>query len=204
MKSASGKTMLVERSKLQKLMAMEPKVQKIPAGKEVEQMAGKKVKASKETNQSKYSLKPIENDSAVPEEIFLDDDDDDVDQRPTTVGSLKTKDSCTKSDNDSKSKVSSNNKTMTEDQSNDADEILLAGDEGEEVTIDDEVVVDGDAISEEVTIDDEVVVDGDATSEEVTIDDEVVVDSDAIKEQLKRKHDEDEVESKRMRKIIQG
>ena len=187
MKSASGKTMLVERSKLQKLMAMEPKVQKIPAGKEVELMAGKKVEASKETNQSKYSLKPIENDSAVPEEIFLDDDDDDVDQRPTTVGSLKTKDSCTKSDNDSKSKVSSNNKTMTEDQSNDADEILLAGDEGEEVTIDDEVVVDGDAISEEVTIDDE-----------------VVVDSDAIKEQLKRKHDEDEVESKRMRKIIQG
>ena len=203
MKSASGKTMLVERSKLQKLMAMEPRVQKIPDGKEVEQMAGKKVKASKETNQSKYSLKPIENDSAFPEEIFLDDDDD-VDQRPTTVGSLKTKDSCTKSDNDSKSKVSSNNKTMTEDQSNDADEILLAGDEGEEVTIDDEVVVDGDAISEEVTIDDEVVVDGDATSEEVTIDDEVVVDSDAIKEQLKRKHDEDEVESKRMRKIIQG
>ena len=187
MKSASGKTMLVERSKLQKLMAMEPKVQKIPAGKEVELMAGKKVKTSKETNQSKYSSKPIENDSAVPEEIFLDDDDDDVDQRPTTVGSLKTKDSCTKSDNDSKSKVSSNNKTMTEDQSNDADEILLAGDEGEEVTIDDEVVVDGDAISEEVTIDDE-----------------VVMDSDAIKEQLKRKHDEDEVESKRMRKIIQG
>ena len=177
-KSASGKTMLVERSKLQRLMAMESsKVAKIPADKEVTQSS------------SKFTFKPIEKKSLFPEEILLDDDDD-ADQKERNDDSLKTRDPVTKSVNEDEPEVGTNEKPVaekkrTEDESDDPEEILLADDEDDEVTIDNEVVIEGNATSIEV------VVDGDATNLDQL-------------QQLKRKHEGEEVESKRMRKTIQG
>ena len=170
--------MLVERSKLQRLMAMESsKVAKIPVGKEVTQSS------------SKFTFKPIEKKSPVPEEILLDDDDD-ADQKETTDDSLKTRGPVDKSANENKPEVGTDEKPVaekkpTEDESDDPEEILLADDEDDEATIDNEVVIEGNATSIEV------VVDGDATNLDQL-------------QQLKRKHEGEEVESKRMRKTIQG
>ena len=187
--------MLVERSKLQRLMAMESsKVAKMPAGKEMTQSASKKK-------------------SPVPEEILLDDDDD-ADEKETTDDSLKKRDHVDKSANKEKPEFGTNEKNVadkkpTEDRSEDPEEILLADDEDDEVTIDNEVVIDGDATNvnhnqsnDKVTIDNEVVIDGDATSIEVVIDGDIT-DVNQL-QQLKRKHEGEEVESKRMRKTIQG
>ena len=170
--------MLVERSKLQRLMAMESsKVAKIPADKEVTQSS------------SKFTFKPIEKKSLFPEEILLDDDDD-ADQKERNDDSLKTRDPVTKSVNEDEPEVGTNEKPVaekkrTEDESDDPEEILLADDEDDEATIDNEVVIKGNATSIEV------VVDGDATNLDQL-------------QQLKRKHEGEEVESKRMRKTIQG
>ena len=161
--------MLVERSKLQKLMAMESlKVAKMPAGKEVAQSA------------SKFTFKPIEKKSPLPEEILLDDDNDDADQKEKTDDTLKTREPVAKSANEDKPEVSTHDRTGAEkspalEKSDDPEEILLADDEDDKVTIDNEVAMD----------------DNDATSANQL-------------QQLKRKHEWEEVESKRMRKTIQG
>ena len=160
--------MLVERSKLQKLMAMESlKVAKKPAGKEVAQSA------------SKSTFKPIEKKPPVPEEILLDEDNDDTDQK--TDDSLKMRGPFAKSANEDKPEVSTHVRTGAEksqalEKSDDPEEILLADDEEDEVTIGNEVAMDEDEANPTNQL-----------------------------EQLKRKHEEVvEVESKRMRKTIQG
>ena len=163
--------MLVERSKLQKLMAMESlKVAKKPAGKEVAQSA------------SKSTFKPIEKKPPVPEEILLDEDnDDDGDQKKKTDDSLKMREPFAKSANEDKPEVSTHvrageEKSQALEKSDDPEEILLADDEEDEVTIGNEVAMDED----------------EATSTNQL-------------QQLKRKHEDVvEVESKRMRKTIQG
>ena len=162
--------MLVERSKLQKLMAMESlKVAKKPAGKEVAQSA------------SKSTFKPIEKKPPAPEEILLDEDNDDADQKKKTDDSSKMREPFAKSANEDKPEVSTHVRTGAEksqalEKSDDPEEILLADDEEDEVTIGNEVAMDED----------------EATSTSQL-------------QQLKRKQEEVvEVESKRMRKTIQG
>jgi len=179
-KSQSGKTMLVERSKLQKLMSMErSKVAKMPTtitnSTTITTTTTQDVKdhlwpqrALMSQTGSKNTSKPIEKKSPVPEEILLDDDDD-VDQEEKTDGNLeKSRESVGKSAHEeAKSKNPVGEKIPA-----DAEEILLADDKDGEVTIDDEVALEN-------------------TSENLI-------------QELKRKHNWEEVESKRMRKTIQG
>ena len=155
--------MLVERSKLQKLMSMErSKVGKILT-------TGKEVVAQ--------TLKPIGKKSPVPEEILLDDDDN-ADRKEETDDKIKkSRESLGKSANEDEAEAESKNAEKGSADAGaeaDAEEILLAEDEEGEVTIDNEV----------------------ATDDQSTSDDWI--------QQLKRKHDWEEVESKRMRKTIQG
>ena len=173
--------MLVERSKLQKLMSMErSKVAKMPTTitntttittttttQDVKDHLWPQRAMMSQTG-SKNTPKPIEKKSPVPEEILLDDDDD-ADQEEITDDNLeKSRESVGKSAHEeAKSKNPVGEKIPA-----DAEEILLADDEDGEVTIDDEVALED-------------------TSENLI-------------QQLKRKHNWEEVESKRMRKTIQG
>ena len=125
-RSASGKTMLVERSKLRKLMAMEgAKVAvKNKDGNNVDNKAGNNVGNDTTSSVGKPLSKSLEKKPTTPAEIFLDDDDGDVvEQRDGKDERSDTIEKC----------------------NDDHEEILLADDEEEdEVRIDQEVVLDCD------------------------------------------------------------
>ena len=192
MKSASGKTMLVERSKLQRLMSMERSKVGMPSTTTGKEEVGKMATTGKEEvvqTGSKYTFKPIEKKSPVSEEILLDDDGDADHKKKTDDNLKKSIEPVAKSANKDKQEAKNKNAEKgpadaDADAVADAQEILLADDEDGEVTIDNEVTIDDE--------DGEVRIDNDHSTSDHRI------------QQLKRKHEWEEVESKRIRKCIQG
>ena len=178
--------MLVERSKLQRLMSMERSKVGMPTTTTGKEEVGKMPTTGKEEvvqTGSKYTFKPIEKKSPVPEEILLDDDDDSDQKKKTDDNLKKSIEPVAKSAKEDKPEAKSKNAEKGSPDA-DAEEILLADDEDGEVTIDNEVTIDDE--------DGEVRIDTDHSTSDHRI------------QQLKRKHEWEEVESKRIRKCIQG
>ena len=147
-RSASGKTMLVERSKLRKLMAMEgAKVAvKNKDGNNVGNKAGNDVGNNVGTDITPSVGKSLEKKPTIPGEIFLDDDDGDgVEERDVSKNSLNLEKPEIKVVDKEVSKHGKDETSETIEKSNDDPvEILLADDEEDEVRIDQEVVLDCD------------------------------------------------------------
>ena len=141
--------MLVERSKLRKLMAMEgAKVAvKNKDGNNVDNKAGNDVGNDITPSVGKPLSKSLEKKPTIPDEIFLDDDDGDgVEERDVSKNILNLETPETKVDGKEVSKPGKDETSDTIEKSNDdPEEILLADDEEEdEVRIDQEVVLDCD------------------------------------------------------------
>ena len=144
--------MLVERSKLRKLMAMEgAKVAvKNKDGNNVDNKAGNDVdnNVGNDITPSigKTLSNSLEKKPTIPDEVFLDDDDGDgVEERDVSKNILNLETPETKVDGKEVSKPGKDETSDTIEKSNDdPEEILLADDEEEEVRIDQEVVLDCD------------------------------------------------------------